>query len=164
MYHAAATRFPMAAVSVRLILSLSSFFVTFTGEEALFKGSRHFLQEAPGSVRDASVMINLDMVGRMKDSGLTIAGLGTLEDSVAETVRSYLDGSGLEPEVIDPIQDGSDHRVFYRAGVPVLHMTTGIHSDAHRISDTPEKLDMLGVEAVAKVVAGMIKALDGGGR
>jgi Zn-dependent M28 family amino/carboxypeptidase len=47
----------------------------------------------------------------------------------------------------------SDHYNFAKMGIPIAFFTTGLHVDYHRPTDTPEKLDYLELERVAKTVA-----------
>ncbi len=47
----------------------------------------------------------------------------------------------------------SDHYNFAKMGIPIAFFTTGIHVDYHRLTDSPEKLDYRGMEAISKTVA-----------
>lgn len=50
----------------------------------------------------------------------------------------------------DAITPGSsDHVSFAAAGVPVLSFSTGLTDDYHRPSDDPERLDYVGMQAIA---------------
>jgi predicted metalloprotease with PDZ domain len=53
----------------------------------------------------------------------------------------------------------SDHSPFYAAGVPVLHLFTGTHSDYHRPSDDADKINALGGAQVAGLAADLGKIL-----
>jgi C-terminal processing protease CtpA/Prc len=44
---------------------------------------------------------------------------------------------------------GSDHVAFLEAGIPALHLFSGLHTDYHRPSDTPDKLDLAGMSDIA---------------
>ena len=48
----------------------------------------------------------------------------------------------------------SDHYNFAKVGIPVAFYTTGIHTDYHRVSDSPDKIDYALMEAITKNVAG----------
>ena len=43
----------------------------------------------------------------------------------------------------------SDHVSFLNAGVPAIHLFSGVHTDYHRTSDSVEKLDMEGMSNIA---------------
>ncbi len=47
----------------------------------------------------------------------------------------------------------SDHYNFAKMGIPIAFFTTGIHSDYHRLTDSPEKLDYKEMLAVTKTVS-----------
>lgn len=137
-------------------------FITFTGEEAFFQGSRHFLASHLVPARETSLMINLDMVGRLRDSSLRMSGLSTLEED-HEMVRRALSRARIRVEVIEPVPGGSDHQRFAELGIPVLHVTTGFHADHHKPSDTFEKIDLHGVEAVGNLIARVVEEVGSSG-
>jgi aminopeptidase YwaD len=123
----------------------SIIFVAFSGEELGLIGSKYFTENMPVKNTDIDIMVNLDMVGRMKEGNLLqVSGVGTaagLRDSVAlltDTTRLHLlfanEGSGP-----------SDHFSFYADSIPVLFITTGTHSDYHLPSDTYDKLNYNGM-------------------
>lgn len=120
-------------------------FAAFSAEELGLFGSRHFVEESV-SLAKVKAMINLDMVGRLRDNRLTVfgarsgAGLVELVDRNAVIV-------GLALRHSDNV-GRSDHLSFYNKKVPVLHFSTGVHEDYHRPSDTWEKLN---IEGMAKV-------------
>jgi hypothetical protein len=96
-------------------------------------------------------MLNLDMVGRLRDDKLLALGAATarefvpLLDSLNRDARFDLRASG----------DGwgpSDHVVFYAAKRPVLHFFTDLHDDYHRSTDDWEKVNAEGVARVAAFV------------
>ena len=47
----------------------------------------------------------------------------------------------------------SDHYNFAKMGIPIAFFTTGLHVDYHRPTDTPEKIDFVELQKVAKTVA-----------
>jgi Zn-dependent M28 family amino/carboxypeptidase len=46
----------------------------------------------------------------------------------------------------------SDHYNFVKMGIPIAFFCDGLHSDYHRVTDSPEKLDYDKMEAVAKTL------------
>jgi hypothetical protein len=97
-------------------------------------------------------MLNLDMVGRLRNARLTALGAATarefpaLLDSLNTPPRFDLRASG----------DGwgpSDHAVFFATRHPVLHFFTDLHDDYHRSTDDWEKLNVTGIAQVAQFVA-----------
>jgi hypothetical protein len=104
-------------------------------------------------------MINMDMVGRVRENKLDVIGFDTADEWPAmfepACASARLDcapakGGGYGP---------SDHSPFYGAGVPVLHLFSGTQHDYHRPSDTPDKINAAGIAQVAKVVVGTVQSL-----
>jgi membrane-associated protease RseP (regulator of RpoE activity) len=95
-------------------------------------------------------LINLDMVGRLRENRLTVFGARSGEnftDIIAETARQ----AGLEITQSDNV-GRSDHISFYNKKIPVVHFFTGNHADYHRPSDTWEKLNIEGMAKVSDAV------------
>ncbi|HEV8725916.1 MAG TPA: M20/M25/M40 family metallo-hydrolase [Candidatus Binatia bacterium] len=124
-------------------------FVAFSGEELGLYGSRHFVGYAP-FLSSTKAMINLDMVGRLRENRLTVFGARSGEkfsDIVSEAAREL----GLEISQSDSV-GRSDHMSFYNRQIPVLHFFTGNHADYHRPTDTWEKLNIEGMGKVSDLV------------
>ena len=106
-----------------------------------------------------SLMINLDMVGRLRDSLLQVGGTGTFQaaDSLLDI---HLDPS--LPLVLKKTESGygpSDHHVFYRARVPVLFFSTLPHTDYQTPYDTPDKINYPGMAAIVAYVTAVAHAV-----
>ena len=105
-------------------------------------------------------MINLDMVGRLKDNRLTAAGIDT-----AKEFRAIVTAAGQEFGVeIAPSSravGGSDHTPFYNKNIPVLHFYTGTHEDYHRPTDGWEKLNIEGMVKTSDVVLAVVEKVAG---
>ena len=52
-------------------------FIAFDAEEKGLLGSKHFVDNPIVNLENVVTMLNLDMVGRLKDSTLTVGGTGT---------------------------------------------------------------------------------------
>lgn len=133
--------------------------VAFSGEELGTLGSSYFVQHSvPQPIDSLYAMLNLDMVGRMRNARLVALGAATarefpaLLDSLNTPARFDLRASG----------DGwgpSDHAVFFATRHPVLHFFTDLHDDYHRSTDDWDKLNVAGIAAVAQFVADLALAL-----
>jgi len=127
-------------------------FVAFTGEETGLLGSAHYMRGARAA--DIAAMINLDMVGRLRNNRLVVVGADSaaewpsvVEPACAEArIECKLGGDGYGP---------SDQTSFYAAGVPVLHLFTGAHDDYHKPSDVPDRLNAAGAAQIAALTAGI---------
>ena len=128
-------------------------FVAFSGEAQGAAGARAFVKHPPGGLaaKDFVAMIDLDMVGRMRDGSLQVFGADT-----AAQWPDLLSGACDEAHV-DCVQatggglGGADRAPFYEAGIPELQLFTGVHSDIHRPTDTADKLNATGMAQVARI-------------
>lgn len=132
-------------------------FIAFAGEEIGLLGSSYYTSAPLLPLRDAVAMINLDMVGRLRDNKLTVGGT-----SSGEGMRALVDAAGkrygLETETDDvAVYGSSDHTTFKARSVPVLFFFTGLHAEYHRPTDTADRIDP---KATAQVVdlAGAVAA------
>ena len=50
---------------------------------------------------------------------------------------------------------GSDHYSFYEKGIPAIDLTSSYHEDFHRITDTPERVNVDKVAKIADLVHGL---------
>ena len=131
-------------------------FIAFTGEERGLLGSKQYVRNPVFSLEKTVAMINLDMVGRLRDNELTVYGTGTaLEmDMIVEQANASLASRGQQfglfkvPSGYGP----SDHQSFYEAGIPVLFYFTGLHNDYHRPSDDFDKIDFDGLSRITEIV------------
>jgi aminopeptidase YwaD len=140
----------------------SFLFLAFGAEEMGLIGSRYFVDSALIPLDQVSLMMNLDMVGRMNDRHLQVIGTGT-SDKGENIVKSY----ALEDSIIlmeSPEGFGaSDQSSFYNKNIPVLFLTTGVHADYHTPGDSPDKLkypEMVTVADFAYQILDSISRLD----
>lgn len=127
-------------------------FIAFTGEERGLLGSAHYVEHPLVPLDQTIAMLNMDMVGRLKDNKLIIYGTGTsntLEQLVDQANQRYEFEISKQPSGFGP----SDQTSFYAKQIPVLHFFTGIHSDYHRPSDDYDKLNIEGLLKIAEMVS-----------
>jgi peptidase M28-like protein/PDZ domain-containing protein/PA domain-containing protein len=126
-------------------------FAAFSGEESGLVGSRHYVNQPPFPLASTVAMLNLDMVGRLRDNRLTVFGSRSAQQLSAIVIQ---EGRNVSLEIIESDGVGrSDHMSFYNKKIPVLHFFTGNHSDYHRPSDTWEKLNIAGIAKVVELVS-----------
>lgn len=133
-------------------------FALFGGEELGLIGSGHYVTNPVVPLSRTVAMVNFDMVGRLGDRRVNVAGgdsgagLRALAGEAAqkEGITINLQGSPYGP---------SDHSQFYDAGVPVLFFHTGSHDDYHRPTDTADKIDADGMARVAAIAVRVIDRL-----
>ena len=136
----------------------SILFMAFTAEERGLLGSRHYVKHPLFPLEQAVAMINLDMVGRMHDGALIAYGTGTAVE-FGQWLNELSHPLGIE---ISPQAAGfgpSDHQSFHEAGLPVLHLFTGMHNQYHRPSDDVELIDFPGLTRVAELTTRLVERL-----
>ena len=127
-------------------------FIAFTGEERGLLGSAHYLKDPVVPLKDTIAMLNMDMVGRLRDNKLIVHGTGTADEfdllierlNAGHNFKLVKKPSGYGP---------SDHASFYEKKIPALHFFTGAHQDYHRPEDDFEKINIDGIERVSRMVA-----------
>jgi hypothetical protein len=121
-------------------LKRSILFMDFAGEELGLLGSAEWVKEPTRPLDKAVAMINMDMIGRIKDDKVYIGGVGT-----GSTFKSVLDQAEKEtPFKFESSPGGyssSDHTSFVSKKIPVLFFFSGLHSDYHKPSDTWDKIN-----------------------
>jgi Zn-dependent M28 family amino/carboxypeptidase len=134
----------------------------FTGEEMGLVGSDHFVGEPPRPLETIEAMINLDMVGRLRENKLQVSGVGTAAEFpvLVHNVNAKVADARFDVKTSEDGYGPSDHQSFYRRGVPVLMLFTGAHSDYHKPSDTWEKLQYPGLARISDFTQALIESLD----
>ncbi len=136
----------------------SILFVAFTGEEMGLLGSKYFVEHMGIKPEDVNLMVNLDMVGRMKEAnGLQVGGVGTAA-GLRDTVISFNDTALISLSFTDEGYGPSDHSSFYGKNIPVLFITTGAHLDYHTPFDTFDKLNYSGMVRIGNLMYEIISA------
>lgn len=133
-------------------------FIAFGGEELGLLGSAHYVQEPIYPLAGTLAMVNLDMVGRLRNGRLIVYGARTAKEfpALLDSLNWYAgfdlraQGDGLGP---------SDHSSFYSAKRPVLHLFTDLHEDYHRTTDDWQKVNLDGLKRVADFTLSLVTAL-----
>ena len=137
-------------------LQRSIIFAAFGAEEKGLLGSKHFVANPPVPLSQIKLMINLDMIGRLKDDrSLQIGGTGTaieMEKLLEESLSNHEFDPTMFPEGLGP----SDHASFYGQDIPVLFISTGPHLDYHTPDDTPDKINFEGLRMISDAMADLI--------
>ncbi len=115
-------------------------FIAFAAEELGILGSTHYVRHPALPLDKTVLMINLDMVGRLRDGKLYVGGVDS-GSGLRRVVTDAAKGLPLTLELRGDPFASSDHSAFYPAGRPVLFFFTGAHGDYHRPSDTWDKVN-----------------------
>jgi hypothetical protein len=148
-----------ADANVRSVL-----FLAFNAEEGGLIGSRYYIGHAPIPAERTTAMLNMDMIGRVRNGRLEVSGVGSAE-GWAEWLKESWDRSGqsegtkLTVRTLPGGSGPSDHASFYRAGIPVLHFFTGLHADYHLPTDLYPTVNTPGAVAVVGTVLDVVTRL-----
>jgi hypothetical protein len=96
-------------------------------------------------------MINMDMIGRMKDSSVTVGGVGTAA-SFEPLLDSLGAGRDLNLAISKPGFGPSDHAAFYSEDIPVLFFFSGFHNEYHTPDDTWRHINLQGTTDIVNLV------------
>ncbi|HTN02577.1 M20/M25/M40 family metallo-hydrolase [Planctellipticum variicoloris] len=127
-------------------------FAFWDAEESGLYGSAHWAGSPTVPREKIRLVINTDMVGRLRDDKVIVMGWRSaagLRLQLAEANR----GPKLWLSLEDAVTSDSDHWSFYRASIPTIHFDTGKHRDYHTPSDDADKLNYDGMRRVAELVA-----------
>ena len=133
-------------------------FIAFSSEELGLIGSKKYVQEPWFPIESTVAMLNLDMVGRLRNNHLTVYGVGTSPIwtlLLRPLAKEYQLGLQLREGGYGP----SDHASFFERGVPVLHFFTGFHAEYHRPSDDSDLLNYRGMKTLSHVITELAWAL-----
>ncbi len=129
-------------------------FMAFSAEERGLVGASNIVRRPPeGLVIESIVaMINMDMVGRLRDDKLSVLG-GDSAEEWDDLVGPLCEHYGFECTVGGDGFGSSDQSAFFAADVPVLHFFTGTHSEYHKPSDDANLINAEGGARTAWLVS-----------
>ena len=135
-------------------------FASFSGEELGLLGSAEWVRQPTLPLDKCAAMLNMDMIGRIKDNKVYIGGVGT-----GSTFKVVLEqaqkqsNSNFKIEYSAGGYSASDHTSFVAKKIPVLFFFSGLHSDYHKPSDTWDKINALSAARMLDLVADVIVQL-----
>jgi Zn-dependent M28 family amino/carboxypeptidase len=127
-------------------------FASFAGEELGLLGSAAWVKDPTKPLDKAVAMLNMDMIGRIRDNKVYVGGVGTGSDfqKILEQARG---DSPLKFEISPGGYSSSDHTSFVMKRIPVLFFFSGLHSDYHKPSDTWDKINSGSAAMLVNIVA-----------
>ncbi|HVY89956.1 MAG TPA: M28 family peptidase, partial [Hyphomonadaceae bacterium] len=130
-------------------------FAAWEGEELGLLGSQHYVEaaEKKAGAKDlqgvVSAYLNMDMVGRLRDS-LVLQGVGSSSVWTREIEqRNAVVGLPIKTDADTYLP--TDATSFYLAGIPILAAFTGSHEEYHSPRDTADKLNYKGLYDIARL-------------
>lgn len=134
-------------------------FASFSGEELGLLGSAEWVRNPTRPLEKAVAMINMDMIGRIRDDKVYIGGIGTgttfqsiLEQAESQAPFKYESSPGG--------YSSSDHMSFVTKRIPVLFFFSGLHGDYHKPSDTWEKINAPSAAHLLDLVSNVAVRID----
>jgi Peptidase family M28/PDZ domain len=133
-------------------------FIAFSGEELGLLGSAHYVKEPIYPLARTLAMVNLDMVGRLRNGRLIVYGARSAKEfpALLDSLNWY---AGFDLKAQGDGYGPSDQSSFYAAKRPVLHLFTDLHEDYHRTTDDWQKVNLDGLKRVADFTLGLVTAL-----
>ncbi len=135
-------------------------FICFSGEELGLLGSDYYAKHPIIPIEKTVAMINMDMIGRLRENKLIAIGTGTAKEwdgLLTEANRS----AGFQLARNDDGFGASDQQSFYSKDVPVLFFFTGSHADYHTPTDTADKINAEGEVKVLNLVVSCVESIAG---
>lgn len=152
----------------------SMLFVWHAGEEKGLWGSRYVTDYPVIPVEQIVTQLNIDMIGRSRSaddknpnnaeltgpnetyvigSKMMSTELGQLSEAVnAGYLHLTFNYKYDDPKDPNRFFFRSDHYNYARKGIPIIFYFSGVHADYHQPSDSPEKIDYLKYEKIARTV------------
>ncbi|MFQ3586857.1 MAG: DUF4910 domain-containing protein, partial [Fimbriimonadaceae bacterium] len=133
-------------------------FQLYSGEEVGLVGAAAWVRDHPETVRRISAMINMDMIGRLREGRLTV--FSTSSSTEWDAILDEAKADGVVVNKSPGISSGSDHFPFARANVPNLFFHTGLTPEYHTENDTVDTINFPGMVSVIDLVRQVIQNVD----
>jgi Peptidase family M28/PDZ domain len=136
-------------------------FIAFSGEELGDLGSDYYVKHATVPVDSIVAMLNMDMVGRLRNEKLIVTGAATAQEfpALLDSLNRVGGGPRFDLRASGDGWGPSDQASFFAVKRPVLQFFTDLHEDYHRTTDDVDKINVVGLEQVADYVADLATAL-----
>ncbi len=133
-------------------------FICFSGEELGLLGSDYYVHNPLETIASTVAMVNMDMIGRLKENKLVVSGTGTATEwnDLLDTANKK---AGFTLSRSDSGFGASDQQSFYTGGLPVLFFFTGLHEDYHTPTDTADKINAPGEAKVLLLVNDVVASI-----
>src|SRR5262249_44286468 len=134
------------------------------GEELGLLGSKNYVDNPLFPLESTVAMVNLDMVGRLAadpNTGkgkLEVGGTGSAKqfDALIDKVNST---AGFEVKKNKAGVPPSAHTSFSLKGVPVFSISTALHRQYHKPTDTVDLINFQGMEKIADLADTLVRNL-----
>ena len=132
--------------------------VNFDAEEEGLRGSRAFVAYPPVPQRAIVLMLNLDMIGHLRDGRLLVEGVAEHSASRLAVDRAAAN-AGLRADYIRD-RELSDHSTFAAQHIEVVGLSTGDNPDYHKTTDVAAHINVPGLMRVIDFAEGIVRQRD----
>ena len=136
----------------------------FSAEEMGLIGSQAFVENIPVPRDSIVTMVNLDMVGRLRDDMLIFFS-GEDHDrfpALVDSVEHLTPVLQFRHQWLSGRREVSDQATFAFLHIPVLGLFTDYHPDYHRPSDIVERINFPGLEKIVDFTERFVRAVADG--
>jgi hypothetical protein len=133
----------------------------FSGEEVGLAGSAHFVANSPVPTNKIVAMLNLDMVGSLRNDSLAALGADSGENW-KEAIETAGKVTGLKVTAGGDGYGPSDQTSFYAAQIPVVHFFTGTTDTYHTSEDDADRINFEGGARVSALTAQLASEIAAG--
>lgn len=132
-------------------------FVLYGAHEEGLYGSTSFYQFLKKKKTNIHFVINYDMIGRMNQENY-VKIWGVQKDTIMqkELKKTFANKFNFD---IDTTLNQLDTRAFYQNAIPSISITTGMHSDYHKVSDDESKINYSGIYTIQQITLSILQSL-----
>ena len=124
----------------------SMMFHGYGSEELGLIGSNYFCSQPTVPMGDITVMMNLDMVGRLRNDRVIL--IGTSSSDEWQPVIDVSNVQLFDFVYSDGVLNRSDQYCFYLNSTPIMFVHTGDHGEYHTIADDVELINVGGMARI----------------
>jgi hypothetical protein len=129
----------------------SIIFIGFSAEESGLHGSRHFASNLPVPADQITAVLNMDMIGRVRDNTISVMGTGTGE-GLRDILKPHFVGSGLTVHTTPGSSGRSDDASFIAVNIPAVHVFSGMHAEYHAPEDQAYTINPAGARDTLRML------------
>ncbi len=127
-------------------------------EELEMLGSRHWAAHPTVPLQRVVSVINLDMIGRLRDNRLTVYGIRS-GFGLRRLLSLQNDTVDLEIDFSWELEDDGDHYTFFMHNIPVLFLHTGLHDEFHTPNDDAHLINSQGIQRITRLLFHLVYRL-----
>ncbi len=138
--------------------SCNYLFVACSGHEPGLYGSRYFAENCSKKYKVIAFTINLDMVGRMDGESTLYYDCTPDQENRMDSLVNITSDLKIKKSTSDRINI-LDSKWFVEKNISGITLTTGMHSDYHKISDDAQYINFAGMLKVEKFIISYLNRL-----